>query len=60
MKQEKSKQADAVKSNDKNKMPGRKNKGVVLDNTPATQKSRAKTGHGMANEGTNVSYDEER
>jgi hypothetical protein len=28
--------------------------------TGATDKSRAKSGRGMANEGTNTSYDEER
>ena len=27
---------------------------------PATDRAKARTGHGLANEGTNVSYEEER
>ena len=59
MKQEKSKQVNS-KSTDKNSMPGQKSRSTTTDSTPVTEKRRAKTGHGMANEGTNVSYDEER
>jgi hypothetical protein len=40
---------------------GQKRQGMSQDNTGATQKTRASRGHGGLNdEGTNVSYEEER
>ncbi|MEP6673905.1 MAG: hypothetical protein ABJA78_02075 [Ferruginibacter sp.] len=62
MKQEKAKQAGSSKETEKTKLPGNKSKGSNADSTMATQRTRAKNrhGHGLTNEGTNVSYEEER
>ena len=44
----------------KTKSGDRKGKAVNIDNTGATEKVRSRHGHGLSNEGTNVSYEEER
>ena len=48
------------KSQAKTKSGDRKGKAANIDNAGATEKVRSRHGHGLSNEGTNVSYEEER
>ena len=60
MKNEKQTSADTTQNNDDQKDEAKKSTGFVTDTTPATEKARSKPGHGLANEGTNVNYEEQR
>ena len=50
----------SASDNTKKSTAGKTNRSSGVDSVPATDRAKARTGHGLANEGTNVSYEEER
>jgi len=50
----------SASNNTKKSTADKTNRSSGVDTAPATDRAKARTGRGLANEGTNVSYEEER
>ena len=60
MKDEKETSAGIANNSEVKKDEDKKLPGVMPDTAPATDNVKSRPGHGLANEGTNVDYEEQR